>query len=181
MDIGKNSFPFENTLSEVKLAAAAALVAGRAINKIYRGDFSVSQKEDGSPVSEADIASNKIICEILASSGCPILSEENADDKSRLAAKRVWIIDPLDGTADFIKRIGDFTVMIGLVENHSPIAGVIYQPAGDILYAAQKDQGAYFYQSGNWKKLASGDESELTRARAVMSRNHLSEYICRPS
>ena len=175
MDIGKNSFPFENTLSEVKLAAAAALVAGRAINKIYRGDFSVSQKEDGSPVSEADIASNKIICEILASSGYPILSEENADDKKRLAAKRVWIIDPLDGTADFIKRIGDFTVMIGLVENHSPIAGVIYQPAGDILYAAQKDQGAYFYQSGNWKKLASGDESELTRARAVMSRNHLSE------
>ena len=71
MDIGKNSFPFENTLSEVKLAAAAALVAGRAINKIYRGDFSVSQKEDGSPVSEADIASNKIICEILASSSFP--------------------------------------------------------------------------------------------------------------
>ena len=99
-----------------------------------------SQAEGWNPKSSAIIS---CICEILSSFGYPILSEENKDDKSRLTAKRVWIVDPLDGTEEFIKQISDFTVMIGLVEGNLPIAGVIYQPVGDILYVAQKGQGAY--------------------------------------
>ena len=100
---------------EMKTAVKAVIKAGSAINKIYDKNYSISLKSDKEPVCEADIISNRLITEALKPLGYPILSEESADDLIRLKSKRVWIIDPLDGTNDFINKTGEFTIMIGLV------------------------------------------------------------------
>ena len=102
------------------------MAAGREIIKVYRKNFSSKVKKDDSPITEVDLNSNKIIKKILAKTGYKILSEEDKDNKKRLKQKRVWIVDPLDGTTDFVNRTGEFTVRIGLVEEKKSILGVIY-------------------------------------------------------
>ncbi len=120
--------PIENPLLEVRLAIQAALEAGKTVMNVYNQEFSSSLKNDNTPLTEADVKSNQIIQKIISDSGHPILSEESVDDKKRLDSKKIWIIDPLDGTSDFIKKTGEFTIMISLVEDHIPILGVIYWP-----------------------------------------------------
>lgn len=170
-----NSFPIKNPFIESKLAIKAALEAGKTILAIYNTDFSTTMKNDNEPLTEADIKSNETIQKIISKSGHPILSEESKDDKKRLNSKKVWIIDPLDGTSDFIKKTGEFTIMISLVESNIPILGIIYWPAEDKLFLAQKEEGAFMLENNNWSKLSVSDISELSQCKVVGSRFHLSE------
>ena len=124
--------PIQDKMPELDLAIEAAAKAGDAIMKIYATNFESKTKTDDSPITEADLASNRIIKEILVKSGHYILSEEDVDDKTRLDKKIVWIVDPLDGTSDFIDRTGEFTVMIALVWDKKPVLGVINWPDGKI-------------------------------------------------
>jgi len=167
--------PIENPLYEVSLAIQAALEAGKTVMNVYNQEFSSTLKNDNTPLTEADVKSNQIIQKIISVLGHPILSEESVDDKKRLDSKKIWIIDPLDGTSDFIKKTGEFTIMISLVEDHIPILGVIYWPTEKKLYLAQKGQGAFKSDNGVWSKLSVSKISELENCRAVGSRYHISE------
>jgi len=168
-------FPIINPFPETQLAIQAALEAGKTVMNVYSQEFSSTLKNDNEPLTEADVKSNKIIQKIISDSGHLILSEESPDDKKRLAHKKIWIVDPLDGTSDFIKKTGEFTIMISLVEDHIPILGVIYWPTEKKLYLAQKGQGAFKSESGIWSKLSVSNVSELENCRAVGSRYHISE------
>lgn len=166
--------PFSNALSEATLAIDAAIQASKAVMDIYAQDFVIEHKDDDSPITKADLQSNQIIKEILAESGLPILSEEDEDNKSRLGHDRIWIVDPLDGTSDFVNKTGEFTIMIALVEKKKPILGIISRPTTNMLFLAQKGSGAYMHD-GSWKKLNVSKTNELKNCKAVGSRFHLTE------
>ena len=170
-----NEIPITNPFPETHLAIQAALEAGKTVMNVYNQEFSSTLKNDNEPLTEADVKSNQIIQKIISDSGHPILSEESEDDKKRLDSKKIWIIDPLDGTSDFIKKTGEFTIMISLVEDHIPILGVIYWPTKKKLYLAQKGQGAFKSDNDAWSKLSVSNISELENCRAVGSRYHISE------
>ena len=161
-------------------ALAAALGAGRAVMGVYGTDFEARAKEDGSPLTEADLASHRIIAEMLAGTGIPVLSEEG-EGRGAGGARPAWIVDPLDGTADFVGRTGEFTVMIALVgAGGRPAVGVINCPAASggggrgVVYAAEAGRGAFRRAGGGpWEKIAASGMSELRAATAVVSRNHL--------
>ncbi|MBE0663706.1 MAG: 3'(2'),5'-bisphosphate nucleotidase CysQ [Bacteroidales bacterium] len=128
------------------LAIQAALAAGKEILKVYgRSDFEVELKSDNSPLTLADRIAHQTITEILASATIPLLSEESVSIpfRERKAWKTFWLVDPLDGTKEFIRRNGEFTVNIALIENHSPTKGVIYVPVLDELYAGDVQHGAW--------------------------------------
>ena len=117
--------------------------AGKEILKIYRKPFKKKYKSDKSPITAADIAANNIICQGLENlTPCiPIISEENDIRPRNLDL--FWLVDPLDGTKEFIKKNGEFTVNIALIENNKPILGVIFAPAKSKLYFAQKKNGSF--------------------------------------
>ena len=169
-----SAIPIRDMMPELALAADAALEAGRAVMSIYRTDFESHAKEDRSPVTEADLASNAIIKRVLAKSGHRILSEEDADDRSRLDERTLWIVDPLDGTSDFIDRTGEFTVMIALVRDKKPVLGVINCPDSGALFVAQDGGGAFRHAGGRWEKISVSSTADLESSRAVGSRHHLS-------
>ena len=129
---------------------ALARRAGNEIMTIYRTDFDVSDKEDNSPLTAADMASHRIICEGLAAltPELPILSEESATIPfaERRSWQRYWLVDPLDGTKEFIKRNGEFTVNIALIENHTALLGVVQIPAQDRCYYGIQGAGAFCQQ-----------------------------------
>lgn len=123
-----------------------ARAAGNAIMEIYGRDFTVEQKEDKSPLTEADAAAHNIIMQGLAELPlkAPILSEEDTASFSCAdALGRYWLVDPLDGTKEFIKRNGEFTVNIALVENGKPVLGVVYAPALNVGYMAAEGLGSF--------------------------------------
>lgn len=128
---------FETLLPEL---AALARKAGAAILDIYRSDFAVRRKEDASPVTEADLRSERIILDGLSrlAPDVPAVSEEAtaAGSRADLSRGRFWLIDPLDGTKEFVKRNGEFTVNIGLIDKGMPIAGILYAPVPDRLFLA---------------------------------------------
>jgi 3'(2'), 5'-bisphosphate nucleotidase len=167
--------PFARLLEETKLALEAASKASKVVMQIYSKEFTSSLKNDDSPITKADLESNEIIKKVLSSLGLPILSEEDADTKSRLDHDKIWIIDPLDGTSDFVNRTGEFTIMIGLVERKRPVLGVICRPTTNTLFLAQKGNGAYVLENNVWRRLAVSKTSELKKCKAVGSRFHLSE------
>jgi 3'(2'), 5'-bisphosphate nucleotidase len=121
--------------------------AGAAIMEIYNSDdFDVQLKGDDSPLTKADLAAHRVIVDGLSqlNEQYPILSEESADiswDK-RQQWQRYWLVDPLDGTKEFIKRNGEFTVNIALIENGEPVTGVVYAPVLDAMYVGDRDNGA---------------------------------------
>ena len=166
---------FGKTIPEMSLAIDAIIEAGKAVMSVYGTTFTHRSKEDRSPITDADLSSNQKINAVLSKTGIPILSEEDVDDKKRLESQRVWIVDPLDGTRDFVNRTGEFTIMISLVEHHKPILGVIYWPVKDVLYAAQAGSGAYQLINGAWNKIHVSKIGELEKSRVVVSRFHLSE------
>ena len=168
------NFPIKYIMPETRLTIKAVIEAGKAVMKLYDYPISSTLKNDNEPVTEADIKSNEIIQKIISVFDYPVLSEESRDVASRFDSKKIWIIDPLDGTTDYIKKTGEFTIMISLVEGNRPILGVIYWPIKDTLYLAQKDQGAFQSSSGNWSKLSVSNVSELTKCRVVGSRYHIS-------
>ena len=122
------------------VAIEAALAAGREILDVYAGDFTVAQKSDRSPVTLADGRAEAVILPrlIAAAPDIPVVSEEQAEAQGlpAAAAERFWLVDPLDGTKEFIKRNGEFTVNIALIEHGRPILGVVGIPAQGLIYAA---------------------------------------------
>ena len=123
-----------------------AIDSGREILKIYDNEIIINSKEDKSPITQADINSNNLIVNRLKKlePNIPILSEESLVSwENRKDWNTYWLIDPLDGTKEFINRNGEFTVNISLIENNHPIFGIIYSPAKSILYYALKNNGCY--------------------------------------
>ena len=121
------------------IAIEAAKQAGKAIMEVYAQPFEVYTKSDDSPVTQADLCASNIIKEILKPTGLPFVSEEDLPpDRSQF--KRYWLVDPLDGTAEFVKRNGEFTVNIALIDNRQPVMGVIYAPVMDILWYNENDK-----------------------------------------
>lgn len=119
----------------VSTAIEAAHEAGRAIMEVYAQPFEVYTKDDASPVTQADLRASNIIKECLKSTGIPFVSEEDLPlDRSDFG--RYWLVDPLDGTAEFVKRNGEFTVNIALIEHKQPVLGVIYAPVTGQLWVA---------------------------------------------
>ncbi len=167
--------PVSSKISQLETTIDAITRAGDKILEIYESDFQVEKKDDNSPITKADLESNKIIKESLLQTGIPILSEEDADDKSRTGSEKVWIVDPLDGTQDFVNKTGEFTVMVGLVENHIPVMGLVYWPTEKKLYFAEKDLGAFCHDSEGWSKISVRAVEEVAESLALVSRHHLSD------
>ncbi len=131
---------------ELKVAIEASLMAGKAIMEVYDTAFDVEVKDDMSPLTEADKRANEIINSFLKDTPIPIISEENKqiDYAERRNWDTCWIVDPVDGTKEFIKRNGEFTVNIALVERGIPLIGVIYVPAVKRLYYANVEKEQAF-------------------------------------
>lgn len=152
--------------------------AGDSIMGIYETDFDFKQKEDRSPLTEADILSNKIITQSLGklTPNIPILSEESANIPiiNRLNWNEYWLVDPLDGTKEFIKKNGEFTTNIAFIKNNRPIFGIIHAPAINETYWGTKDIGAYFLngdcKSGTEKIRTNSSHS--SKIRIITSRSH---------
>jgi 3'(2'), 5'-bisphosphate nucleotidase len=128
-------------------ACTLARRAGQAILEVYAGSFAVEQKGDDSPLTAADMASHRVIVEGLhaLAPDIPVLSEESKgiDWSVRRTWDRYWLVDPLDGTREFIKRNGEFTVNIALIENHVPVLGVVLIPVTGELYYGVAGEGAF--------------------------------------
>ena len=155
---------------------AVAKEAGDAIMKIYHKDFTVAYKDDKSPLTEADTKSNEIICSALTNlyPHIPILSEENkaAPYSERKAWEWFWLIDPIDGTKEFIKKNGEFTVNIALIHRNAPVLGVVYAPALGDMYQAKKGEGAYKNKQKLPLHINNAPEKKLF---VVASKSHLSD------
>ena len=127
------------------LALRAAGRAGREILDVYSGQFAVDSKEDRTPITEADRRAHRVIAEELAAgSSYPLLSEEGPPTPyaQRRRWRRFWLVDPLDGTKEFVKRNGEFTVNIALIQSGRPVLGVVYAPVSGLLYFAARGSGA---------------------------------------
>ena len=167
--------PIPDKIPELDIAIKATIEAGKAILEIYQGDYETTTKNDDSPITDADIKSNDVIKGILSQTKHQILSEEDKDDLSRLSKETIWIVDPLDGTSDFIDKTGEFTVMISLIKNKKPVLGVIGWPTEKTLFVAQKGSGAFRFSNEEWNKISVTKVSEIPKCRTVVSRHHLSD------
>ena len=174
----------------------AAKRAGEAILEVYGSDFEVEQKDDKSPLTLADKRSHEIIMDVLGqtitvnNSTVPVLSEEGKEIPydERKKWEYFWLVDPLDGTKEFVKRNGEFTVNIALIHKHKPILGIIYIPVKDVFYFAAINFGTYKLESS---EIVTGDLSikelidksqrlprsnnDKTSLTVVGSRSHTSE------
>ncbi|MFK8007922.1 MAG: 3'(2'),5'-bisphosphate nucleotidase CysQ [Saprospiraceae bacterium] len=156
--------------------------AGDAIMKIYDNsdNFQVKHKADESPLTIADQAANEIICHQLEKLVVkyPIISEENKsiDFEERKKYTHYWLVDPLDGTKEFIKRNGEFTVNIALIENQRPVLGVVYAPVLEEMYFAVKGEGAFLEKENRTIQLQVSNFSKKDKNLGVVcSRSHLNE------
>jgi 3'(2'), 5'-bisphosphate nucleotidase len=162
---------FEKYLLEV---SNLAISAGHAIIEHYQKDIKVMIKEDQSPLTNADLDSNNIICSGLSKidSTIPIISEESfVDWQIRKEWNKYWLIDPLDGTKEFINKNGEFTVNIALIENNKPVLGVIFVPVLSILYFASQNFGSYKLNCSS--NLNSLNESTKIQVNEKNKSNHL--------
>ena len=169
----------------LRTAIAAALEAGVEIMDVYGQEFQVDLKEDDSPLTQADMRANARINDHLHKLDIPIISEENKQlpYTERSTWDRCWIVDPLDGTKEFIKRNGEFTVNIALVENGVPLLGVIYVPVEGTLYFNDLGEPAYklavIDHELNDKSMEAREllrpASDSDTIRVVGSRSHLNE------
>lgn len=161
--------------------------AGDAILEVYQhsGDVEIDTKSDDSPVTAADLAAHAILEPGLNPllEGVPVLSEEGKipDFATRSGWHRYWIIDPLDGTKEFIKRNGEFTVNVALVENGRPVLGVVYVPVLDITYAGIAGEGAFKIEHGETKKISTRSVRERQNSgqpiEVVASRSHGADAV----
>jgi len=164
----------ETIISDIRDAARAA---GKEILAQYHNAFPDAQKKEF-PVTVADTAAQTIITRLLKAHhpDIPILSEEKKDDRSYRTTPHCFIVDPLDGTKDFVGKTGEFSVMIAYVENGSVMASAVYQPIGDVLYWALRGKGAYKESEEKTRALQVSDESDVSSMKLVTSRFHLKEY-----
>jgi 3'(2'), 5'-bisphosphate nucleotidase len=165
---------------DIQKINSIAKKAGDEIMKIYQQDFDVDYKADNSPLTKADIKSNEIIAESLKDlyPEIPILSEENKEIPYEIRRnwEYFWLIDPLDGTKEFVKKNGEFTVNIALIHKNTPVLGVIYAPALEILYYAQKEKGA-FKQEKNKKpqRLPIYKHTNNDTLKVIVSKSHYNQ------
>lgn len=163
----------ESLDKELEVARLAARAAGKIILAQYAApEIEARLKPDQSPVTAADEAANAAILERLRAAfpDDAILSEESPDDPARFGKRRVWIVDPLDGTRDFIAKTGDFCVLIGLTIDATPVLGVAYQPVRDALYYARKGVGAFLESGGTEQRLSASKRSVPGELRVGISR-----------
>ena len=165
-----------------KKVAKIAKKAGDAIMDIYNNsdNFQVQHKADESPLTIADQAANEIICLHLEKLEIkhPIISEENKSIgfKTRKNYTQYWLVDPFDGTKEFINRKGEFTVNIALIDNQRPVLGVVYAPVLDEMYFAVKDKGAFLAKENNTTQLRVSTFTKNDKNLSVVcSRSHLNE------
>jgi 3'(2'), 5'-bisphosphate nucleotidase len=164
--------------SLLPIAIHAAEEASLEILDVYNSsDFQAEAKGDNSPLTLADKKAHQCICALLEPTGLPILSEEGKSIpyEERKHWAYFWMVDPLDGTKEFIKRNGEFTVNIALIHKNQPVLGVVAVPVtGEVFYAAQ-GTGAYLKKDGNVKALATRQPANLkqTGLRVVASRSHM--------
>ena len=161
-----------------------AIDSGKEILKIYDNEITVNSKKDKTPITQADINSNNLIISRLKilEPNIPILSEESLIEwESRKNWDKYWLIDPLDGTKEFISRNGEFTVNISLIENNYPIFGIIYSPVKSLLYYAIKNNGSFKIKTNtnlsslnNFSKININKEKNST-IKIIGSRSHSSK------
>lgn len=155
----------------IKSAIFAALIAGDEIMAVYNSsDFGVQLKSDQSPLTLADERAHNVIVESLKSTGLPLLSEEGKDISydERKKWKKFWLVDPLDGTKEFIKRNDEFTVNVALIENNTPIGGVVFVPVTRVLYYAD-EHGSFktiVDKQGKW------DDTKVLKLPLPISHSH---------
>tara|TARA_Y100001970_G_scaffold293982_1_gene445344 strand:- start:45696 stop:46526 length:831 start_codon:yes stop_codon:yes gene_type:complete len=156
--------------------------AGCAILDIYdKSDIEINIKDDKSPLTQADIASHNIIVKSLnqLTPKIPILSEESSqiDYSVRSKWSNYWLIDPLDGTKEFLKKNGEFTVNIALIENNTPVLGVIFVPVRNQYFWGSKEFGSFYSSDGNSAKKLKVSEGSWNSLRIVTSRSHINEEL----
>ena len=160
--------------------------AGEAILDVYQTDFEVETKSDESPLTQADLAAHRVIAERLAqlTPEIPLLSEESTPPNfaERQTWKRYWLVDPLDGTREFVNRNGEFTVNIALIENHRAVFGVVGVPVQGLVYTGDLESAsAYLHQSTGSTRLDGRTRDEGTPLVVVASRSHggqrLEDYL----
>ncbi|MCG2590820.1 3'(2'),5'-bisphosphate nucleotidase CysQ [Rhodohalobacter sulfatireducens] len=163
------------TISETLIDISAD--AGEAILNYYKDEIKVETKDDESPLTKADLASHHVIVDALRklTPETPVISEESGLPKyeERKEWKKYWLVDPLDGTKEFIKKNGEFTVNIALIENNKPVIGVVHIPAKKITYIGQKSLGSYKIDSdGNKTEVISTIPGKNKKVSIVTSRSH---------
>ncbi len=168
---------------ELTVATRLAREAGATIMRVYATDFSVAYKGKGDPVTQADQLANDLIVKGLQKAFPTdlIVAEESSPPSESLTASRVWYVDPLDGTKEFIAKNGEFSVMIGLAVEGQAYLGVVYRPDGDVLYTGVVGQGAWVEVNGIRKALmvdSTRESSSMTLAVSRSHRNPLIEKIC---
>jgi 3'(2'), 5'-bisphosphate nucleotidase len=155
--------------------------AGAAILRVYERDFSVEIKDDRSPLTEADRAAHELIVAELGGlqPRWPVLSEESPASAltMRRSWDRYWLVDPLDGTKEFIKRNGEFTVNIALIDKHEPVLGVVLSPVLGIEYSALRGHGAFKSRAGGAPQPIRVRDKAAVPLRVVGSRSHASESL----
>ncbi len=158
-----------------------AYQAGKVIMEVYDSGYSIEQKSDLTPITEADMAANKIIEASLKelTPHLPILTEESKPTSFAERQKwlRYWLIDPLDGTREFIKRNGEFTINIALVDGNESVLGVVYAPVIGVLYYAAKGQGAFKQDSTNQPKAIHVRENCGTKTIVACGRSQPTEEM----
>lgn len=166
-------------LREAVIAIAAE--AGGKIMQVYATDFAVTHKDDLTPLTHADLAAHQTICEGLMrlTPDLPVLSEESADIpfSERAAWRQYWLIDPLDGTREFIKRNGEFTVNIALILDERPVLGVVYTPVTGLCYFASRGHGAYKQQHGAVPEPIHTRRYTSGRCAVAASRSHSGDSL----
>jgi len=170
---GVNSLNLREITAEVcNIAREASL----RILEIYDSDFSISRKDDRSPLTAADMASHDTICALLEKfdPAIPILSEESASIPyaGRKRWQRYWLVDPLDGTREFVKRNGEFTVNIALIEQHQPVIGVVEVPVSGITYFASRGNGAFKQESNKAPEALKARKTKMDKITIAGSRSH---------
>lgn len=167
---------FLPAISELEPIARAA---GDAILTIYRQPFAVEYKQDESPLTAADQGAHEVIVQALArlAPDIPVLSEESDAEtmQARLGWSRYWLVDPLDGTKEFVSRNGEFTVNIALIDHGRPVWGLVYAPVLDRLWYGGKGIGAWRVADGTHKAIQTRPHGDGEAWRVVGSRNHLSQ------
>ena len=165
-----------NPKSLIEPLVSLAIEAGKAILAVYETDFDVEKKADASPLTKADMASNRCIVQKLAglTPDIPVITEEAGLPEFEVRRKwlRYWLIDPLDGTKEFVSRNGEFTVNIALIENGRPVLGVVHVPVQGKTYVGCAGVGAELRETGKAARRIRVSDRTAKPARVVGSRSH---------